>query len=56
LLGLQAIDDPQELAGKNNHFGRILWMSGDVAVTLWILIKADRTGEEICHCFLFGGW
>jgi hypothetical protein len=53
---VQAIYDPQKLAGKNNHFGCVLWVCRDVPVTLWILIKANRTGEEICHRFLFGGW
>ena len=55
-LGLQAINDPQKLAGKNNHFCCVLRVSGDVAVALWIFIKADCANEEICHRFLFGGW
>jgi len=54
-LWRQAIDDPQKLAGENNHLSSVLGVRGDVAMTLGIIVKADRASEETGHCFLFGG-
>ncbi len=52
-LGLQTVNDPQELAGKYNNFGSVFGFRRYVPMALWILKKTYCASKKTEHGLLF---
>jgi hypothetical protein len=54
-LRLQAINDPQKLAGKTKDLRSLLCARQDMTMTDRVSLKSKRASKEVGHRFLFGG-